>query len=433
MSVEKKKCSFCGRDESQVNALISGATAYICEVCVKNSEEILERELNQKKLNIINGLNLLKPHELKKELDKYVIGQDRAKKALSVAVYNHYKRLKNNIIDSNVELSKSNVLLLGPTGVGKTLLAKTLARTLKLPFAIADATSLTEAGYVGDDVETIITRLIDNAGGDIALAEKGIIYIDEIDKIARKGQNISITRDVSGEGVQQALLKIIEGTEASVPLTLGRKNPNQEQVKVNTENILFIVGGAFSGIEDIIEARYNKKQIGFNTKKNDVEKINYKDNIYEHVTTQDIIDYGLIPEFMGRINNVASLDNLEISDLKQILTKPKNALLKQYQTLFKMDNVQLTFKNDAVTELAKIAHDKKIGARGLNSIMDSLMNNLMYQVPKEDNIKEIIINSAVIKGTEEPKIIYKEQIIIKKTIKKAIKKTNDVKEIELEK
>lgn len=400
----EETCSFCGRKTNEVKHMIAGPNIYICNHCIANAYDMLNYEEEEKNLLFLENLKLLKPQQLKKELDKYVIGQDRAKKTLSVAVYNHYKRLKNNFTTTDVEVAKSNVLLVGPTGTGKTLLAKTLAKTLNLPFAIADATSLTEAGYVGDDVETVITRLLDSAGGDIELAEKGIIYIDEIDKIATKGKNKSITRDVSGEGVQQALLKIIEGTEASVPLALGRKNPNQEQVKVNTENILFIVGGAFSGIEGMIEKKNKNKIIGFGEQVQEQAKLTNK-SIYEQIVAEDIIDYGLIPEFVGRLNNITSLDNLEIEDLKSILTKPKNALLKQYKKLFEMDNVTLKFTPGAVTRLAEIAFEKKIGARGLSTMLDSTMTDLMFEIPSNKDIKEIIIDKKVIDEEAKPKII----------------------------
>ncbi len=415
MKENREVCSFCGREKKEVVNLIAGPRIYICNFCIDNAKNILDFEVIEENLEFFSGVNLLKPKQLKKELDKYVIGQERAKKTLSVAVYNHYKRLKNNIEDEDLEIAKSNVLLVGPTGVGKTLLAKTLAKTLNLPFAIADATSLTEAGYVGDDVETIITRLIDSAGGDVAKAEKGIIYIDEIDKIATRNRNHSITRDVSGEGVQQALLKIIEGTEASVPLALGRKNPNQEQVKVNTENILFIVGGAFSGIESIIENRIKTKTFGF-IREDEYEISNENDSsIYEQLITDDIISYGLIPEFVGRLNNLTSLDNLEVEELKEILRKPKNALLKQYEKIFEMDGVKLNFTPGAVKRLAEIAYEKKVGARGLNSLLDKMMNDLMYEIPSDNSIEEVIIDKKVIDGDKNPEIIKKK--VSKKQLK----------------
>lgn len=425
--MSKKYCSFCGRDEDQVKHLISGPDVFICNICIKNSEEILNYEDEEEKLNFLNEMKLLKPKQLKKELDKYIIGQDRAKKTLSVAVYNHYKRLLVQVEDKdNIEINKSNVLLIGPTGTGKTLLAKTLASILRLPFAIADATSLTEAGYVGDDVETILTRLIDSAEGNLESAEKGIIYIDEIDKIAKKSKNQSITRDVSGEGVQQALLKIIEGTEASVPLTLGRKNPNQEQVKINTENILFIVGGAFSGIEQIVEDKYKQKAIGFN-QKNSIQQEFNEELLYQNLTANDVIEYGLIPEFVGRLNNIATLDKLTIKDLETILKKPKNALVKQYIKMFELDNVKLTFKSGAVKKLAEVAIDKGIGARGLNSIVDKLMNDLMFEVPSSKDIEEIVITSKSISGEESPEIIKKSKVSKLNSSQKIIKKKQMIK------
>lgn len=403
MDKKERICSFCGRSQGESLHLVAGPNVYICNYCIDNAKTILDIEKKEEDLEVLNEMRLLTPKELAKELDKYVIGQERAKKTLSVAVYNHYKRLKNNVEEGNIELAKNNILLVGPTGVGKTLLAKTLAKTLNLPFAIADATSLTEAGYVGDDVETIITRLIDSAGGDINKAQNGIIYIDEIDKIASKNKNQSITRDVSGEGVQQALLKIIEGTEASVPLALGRKNPNQEQVKVNTENILFIVGGAFSGIENIVEKRKVNKSIGFIKEENEEE---YDENlIYKQITSDDIIEYGLIPEFVGRLNNLTTLDNLTIDEFKDILKKPKNALLKQYEKIFEMDNVKLSFSPSAITALAEIAHSRKIGARGLNSLLDNMMTDLMYEIPSDADIVEVKIDRKVILGEKEPEVI----------------------------
>lgn len=412
MESTQKYCSFCGRDENQVQQLIAGANTYICDICVENASELIAMEFAIEEMSILDDIKDLTPKKLKKILDQHVIGQDDAKKVLSVAVYNHYKRLIVKNDDDEIELNKNNVLLVGPTGTGKTLLAKTLAKTLNIPFAIADATSLTEAGYVGDDVETVITRLIDDAGGDVNLAEKGIIYIDEIDKVARKSNSTSITRDVSGEGVQQALLKIIEGTEASVPLSLGRKNPNQEQVKVNTNNILFIVGGAFSGIEDIVKRRYKSSTVGFEKDSTDII-LDTKD-IYQHINADDIINYGLIPEFAGRINNIAYLEPLELKDMINILTEPKNAIIKQYKKIFAMDGVELEFSDEALAELAKKALARNIGARGLSNIIEKMITELMFEVPSSRTIEKVIIDDKVVMGDKAPIIVKK-----KKNVKSA--------------
>lgn len=407
---EKPKlfCSFCGKSQDAVKKLVAGPDVYICDECIELCNEIIAEDTESAIDS--NFTNLPKPKDIKDVLDQYVIGQDEAKKVLSVAVYNHYKRIfsNNDLKKNDVELDKSNILLTGPTGSGKTLLAQTLARLLHVPFAIVDATSLTEAGYVGEDVENILLRLIQNADGDIKKAEIGIIYIDEIDKVSRKSDNPSITRDVSGEGVQQALLKIIEGTNANVPPQGGRKHPHQEFISIDTKNILFIVGGAFIGLDSIVKNRIGEKTMGFGaeiqSKKNDGDL-----HILKYMIPEDLIKYGLIPEFVGRIPVIATLAKLDVDALKMILTEPKNALVKQYNKIFSFEDVELEFSEGAIIEIAKLAMEREAGARGLRAVLEKLMLDLMYEIPSKENITKIIISKEVVAGDESPEIIYNEQ------------------------
>lgn len=399
-------CSFCGKSQNEVRKLIAGPSVYVCDECVELCNDIIKDELLEEKSTNTDTPPLPKPKEIKEELDKYVIGQENAKKILAVAVYNHYKRLRSNVKRTDVELGKSNILLIGPTGSGKTLLAETLARLLDVPFTIADATTLTEAGYVGEDVESIILKILQKCDYDVEKAETGIVYIDEIDKITRKSDNPSITRDVSGEGVQQALLKLIEGTVASVPKEGGRKHPQQDFLQVNTANILFIVGGAFAGLDKVIKNRDTKGGIGFSAEVKSQDESKNVGELFAEVQAEDLIKYGLIPEFVGRLPVVATLEELDEAALVRILTEPKNALVKQYCHLFEMEGAELEFRQDSLSAIAKKSMERKTGARGLRTIVENVLLDTMYELPSNDKIAKVVVDENVIQGKSDPILVY---------------------------